>query len=59
MKTPGQAVIQKYSKNKVVIITAYTLALSKSEYDYISNITEKSLAFKYVAWEQSTVNVST
>lgn len=49
MKTPGQAVIQKYSKNKVVIITAYILALSKSEYDYISNITEKSLAFKYVA----------
>lgn len=59
MKTPGQAIIQKYSKNKVVIITACILALSKSEYDYISNITEKSLAFKYVAWEQSTVNVST
>lgn len=60
MKTPGQAIIQKYNKNKVVIITAYILALSKkSEYDYISNITEKSLAFKYVAWEQSTMNVST
>lgn len=49
MKTPGQAIIQKYSKNKVVIITACILALSKSQYDYISNITENSLAFKYVA----------
>lgn len=50
MKTPGQAIIQKYNKNKVVIITAYILALSKkSEYDYISNITEKSLAFRYAA----------
>lgn len=60
MKTPGQAIIQKYSKNKVAIITAYILALSKkSQYDSISNITEKSLAFKCVAWEQSTMNVST
>lgn len=31
MKMPVQVVIQKYNKNKVEIITAYILALSKNQ----------------------------
>lgn len=31
MKMPVQAVIQKYNKNKVEIITAHILALSKNQ----------------------------
>lgn len=31
MKMPVQAIIQKYNKNKVEIITAYILVLSKNQ----------------------------